>query len=202
MLEQPSNPYNRSLVRRFLKLPAYTTRRIYHAGRHHYLPKMKGGRHPLPPQHPVLYVLATWIGAIVAFSSLYGLSFLTDSVMIMAPFGATCVLVFGAPDSPLAQPRNVVCGHVLATAIALIFAHFLGDSWWVITLSVATVIAVMQLTRTLHPPAGADPIIVILTHAPFSFILVPVLAGAIIFVLCGVITNNLFKDRHYPKYWW
>lgn len=163
---------------------------------------MRGSGHPLPPKPSFLYVFATWIGAIITFSILYGLSYLTGATMLMAPFGATCVLVFGAPDSPLAQPRNIIVGHLISTAIALLFLHFLGDSWWVITLSVATAIAAMQLTRTLHPPAGADPIVVILTHAQPSFILVPVLAGAVLFVLCGVITNNFFKDRHYPKYWW
>ncbi len=69
-------------------------------------------------------------------------------------------------------------------------------------MAVATSIAVMQYTRTLHPPAGADPIVVILTHASWGFILVPVLAGAVILVICGVIKNNLSKERAYPKYWW
>lgn len=187
--------------KRIVKLPLHISRKAYYISKKHYFPKMRGGHKP-PPRPNFLYILATWICSAIAIATLYGISYITGSIMIMAPFGATCVLVFAAPDSPFAQPRNVIGGYVVATAISLLFLHVLGDSWWVVALGVSTTIAVMQFTKTLHPPAGANAIVVILSHPSWSFIFIPVLVGAIILVLCGVITNNFAKDRHYPKYWW
>jgi CBS-domain-containing membrane protein len=120
----------------------------------------------------------------------------------MAPFGATCVLLFAAPESHFSQPRNVIGGHFIAATISVLLWHFLGDQWWVLALGVGTAIAVMQLTKTLHPPAGAHPLVIITGHASWGFIFTPVLLGAITLVLCGIIANNLIKDRHYPRYWW
>jgi CBS-domain-containing membrane protein len=187
--------------KRVAKLPFYIPTKIFHLSRQHYFPKMRGG-HSSPPRPDLLYILATWICSTLAISALYAVSYYTNSIMIMAPFGATCVLIFGAPDSPLAQPRNVIGGHLIATGISLVFLHIFGDSWYIIAMCVGTTIAVMQLTKTLHPPAGADPLVVIISHAPWNFMFIPVMVGAAILVLCGVITNNFAKDRHYPKYWW
>jgi CBS-domain-containing membrane protein len=193
--------HHHSPLKRAFFMPFHVPVSLFHLSRTHYFPKMRGG-HPAPARPKLLYILVTWIGALVAMSVLYGMSSYTGSLLIIAPFGATCVLIFGVPDSPLAQPRNVIGGHVIATALSLLFLQLLGDGWWVTALAVATVIAVMQLTRTLHPPAGADPLVVILSHASWNFLVVPVLLGAIILVLCATITNNFASDRHYPKYWW
>ena len=187
--------------KRIASLPLHASTKVYNASKTHYFPKMRGG-HPSPPRVSLSYVFATWICSMLAISALYAVSVYTDSILIMAPFGATCVLVFGAPDSPLAQPRHVIGGHFIAATISVALAQIFGDSWWVLALGVGTTIAVMQLTRTLHPPAGADPLVIITSHASWGFIFVPVVAGAIILVICGVITNNFAKDRHYPKYWW
>jgi CBS-domain-containing membrane protein len=190
-----------SLGKKIAKLPLHLSIQVVQVSKKHYFPKMKGG-HLKPPRPAFSYIIVTWVCSLIALSALYGMSYVTDSLLIMAPFGATCALLFGAPDSPLAQPRNVIGGHVIATAISLLFLYVLGDSWWVVALGVSTTIAVMQYTRTLHPPAGADPIVVILTHASWQFIFIPVLAGAVILVICSLITNNFDKNRHYPKYWW
>jgi CBS-domain-containing membrane protein len=188
-------------AKRILAAPLNAPVALYRLSRRHYFPKMRGG-HPLPASPGVLYVIVSWIGSLTTMSVLYGISHVTDSIMMIAPFGATCVLICAVPDSPLAQPRNIICGYLLSTAVPLILLNFLGNDWWVMVLGVATAIAVMQLTRTLHPPAGAIPMVVILTNASLSFIFTPVLIGAVILVFCGVITNNFAKDRHYPRYWW
>lgn len=106
---------------------------------------------------------------------------------------------FAVPESPLAQLRNVIGWYLISTAISLALLNICGDSWRVVTLAVTTSIAAMQFTRTVHPHAGDDPLVIIITHAPWSFIAVPVLVGAMILVCCGVLTNNLSRDRHYPK---
>lgn len=176
-------------------------KKLLHVSKKHYFPRMKGG-HPSPARPKFSYIFITWVVTVIAISVLSAISHFSHSIMIIAPFGATCVLLFAAPDSPLSQPRNVIGGHFIATAISLIFLNLFGNDWWVLAITVATAIAAMQMTKTLHPPAGADPLVVIITGAPWSFLISPVLAGAVTLVLCAVITNNFSKDRHYPKYWW
>lgn len=187
--------------KKIVRFPLHASSTVYKASRTHYFPKMRGGN-PTPPRPDLKYIFATSICSMVAISVLYIVSIYTKSVLIMAPFGATCVLLFGAPESPLAQPRNVIGGHLIAAAISVFLWKLLGDNWWVIVLGVGVTIAVMQITRTLHPPAGAGPLVIITSHASWGFIFLPVLTGAIILVTCGVITNNFAKDRHYPRYWW
>ena len=86
--------------------------------------------------------------------------------------------------------------------MGLIFITLLGAHWWSVALAVGTAIAVMQLTRTVHPPAGSNPVIVMLTAPGWDFLLTPTLIGAMILVLVAVIFNNLPKERAYPKYWY
>ena len=118
--------------------------------------------------------------------------------LLMAPFGASCVLVFGAPASPLAQPRHVIGGHVLAAVIGLMAAWALGYGPLGTAIGVGAAIAAMMLTDTLHPPAGANPIIVSLIHADWSFLATPVLAGASIIVAMGIAYHRVISLSTYP----
>jgi CBS-domain-containing membrane protein len=90
------------------------------------------------------------------------------ALLLIAPFGASCVLAFALPQSPLAQPRNLIGGHLISTAIGLAVFSWLGTSPVSFGLAVGLAIAAMQLTGTLHPPAGADPIVVIMSKAAWS----------------------------------
>lgn len=119
----------------------------------------------------------------------------------MAPFGASCVLAFGVPDSPLSQPRNIIGGHLISTTIGVLVLMLFGNEWYSMTLGVGLAIAVMQLTKTTHPPAGADPLVVIASGVSWNFILNPVLSGSLILVAIALIFNNLSKTRRYPKFW-
>lgn len=119
----------------------------------------------------------------------------------MAPFGATSVLIFGVPESPLAQPRNVIGGNLISALISLTILHFFGSSPWTMGLAVSTSIAIMQLTHTLHPPSGAVALVVMMTKPNWQFLLTPTFEGSMIMVLCAVIFNNLAEDRTYPKHW-
>ncbi|MBJ6934343.1 HPP family protein, partial [Vibrio cholerae] len=106
-------------------------------------------------------------------------------VLLMAPFGATAVLVFGVPNSPLAQPKNVIFGHLITAFIGVIFTQYIGVS--AISLAVATGLAVsaMLITKTTHPPAGANPLLIMLSGQGWSFLFTPVLLGAVVIVLVG-----------------
>jgi CBS-domain-containing membrane protein len=76
-----------------------------------------------------------------------------------------------------------------------------GHDAWVMALAVSTTIGLMQLTHTLHPPAGATPLVILMTSASWKFFFTPVLTGSLLLVLCAVVFNNLAHDRSYPKYW-
>ncbi|MFD2670253.1 HPP family protein [Marinicrinis sediminis] len=144
------------------------------------------------------------MGFIGGFAAIGLLGWLTNSspgVWLMAPFGASCVLVFIAWEAPLSQPRNVVGGHLISSAIGLLFVQFqaVHEGW--MALAVGLAIAAMHLTKTTHPPAGADPLVVMAIGSSWSYLLFPVLAGSLLIVLLAVIMNNLHPDRKYPSFW-
>ncbi|BBD59597.1 hypothetical protein NIES2109_23850 [Nostoc sp. HK-01] len=151
------------------------------------------------PHHK--HIFWSWCGSFFGIALTAYLSVKTNSPLLIAPFGATSVLIFGVPDSPLAQPRNVIGGNCLAAIVSLIVLHLFGSEPWAMGMAVATAIGIMQLTATLHPPSGAVVLVVMMTKAPWHFLFTPVLEGSIILVLCAVIFNNLAKERTYPKYW-
>ncbi len=141
------------------------------------------------------------MGSFLAIAATAYLSTKTNTPLLMAPFGATSVLIFGVPDSPLAQPRNVIGGNLVAALVSLTILHLFGSSPWAMGMAVATAIGMMQLTGTLHPPSGAVALVVMMTKASWQFLLTPALEGSIILVLCAVVFNNLAEERTYPKHW-
>jgi len=140
------------------------------------------------------FILALFagVGASLSIALLsYGDTQVPSLVLLMAPFGATTVLVFGLPDSPLAQPKNVIWGHLITAFIGVFFSQVIGVT--PITLAIATglAVSVMLLTKTTHPPAGANPLLIMLTGQTWSFLLTPVLFGAVVIVLVGKCMRKL-----------
>ena len=163
------------------------------------------GRPALPLRWPWLPESASWRGAAVAglggFIAIFTLAELTSAlstVLLIAPFGASCVLVFALPQSPLAQPRNVIGGHLVSTLVGLLVLSALGPTQLAFGLAVGFAIIIMQLTAKLHPPAGADPIVVILAGASFSCLLVPVAVGACMIVGWAIVFHRFVSRRPYP----
>ena len=152
------------------------------------------------PQFSWQHMFFSWLGAFIGIATLAALTS-QDYPFIAAPMGATAVLVFGVPDSPLSQPRNVIGGNLIAAIVCVLSVEIFGTGPWVMGLAVATSIKLMQLTRTLHPPGGAIALLGVLTHASWSFVFTPVLAGSIVIVLCTVLFNNTAPGRSYPKHW-
>ena len=162
---------------------------------------------PAPQTSPfgVSPATQTWIGAGIAglggFVVIFILAQLTasfHSALLIAPFGASCVLVFGLPQSPLAQPKNVIGGHLISTVVGLAVFYILGASPLSFGLGVGIAIVAMLLTGTTHPPAGADPIVVILAKVAWPFLFSPVLIGAVAIVVIGLIYHRLVSRRRYP----
>ena len=105
--------------------------------------------------------LLAGLGAMLCITALSSLGYaVQSSVWLMAPFGATMVILFGLPESPLAQPRNIILGHLLTTTIGLSVASLVGVTPWSMGLAVGLAVSLMMLTNTTHPPAGANPLVV------------------------------------------
>lgn len=107
------------------------------------------------PQFSYRQVLFSWLGSFLGIGLLAYLSARSGYPLIADPFGATAVLVFGVPESPLAQPRNVIGGNCIGAIVCITLVHLFGVAPWVMGLAVATTIKLTRLTKNLHPPAGA-----------------------------------------------
>ena len=126
------------------------------------------------------------LGASVAIGLLsYMEANLGDIALLMAPFGATAVLVFGVPTSPLAQPKNVILGHLITAFIGVVFTQYVGVTPLTLALATGLGVTAMLLSKTTHPPAGANPILIMLSGQSWGFLITPVLIGAVIIVLVG-----------------
>lgn len=128
-----------------------------------------------------------------------------DLTLVIGSFGASAVLVYGAVNSPLAQPRNLIGGHILSAIIGVIsFKLFSSNIFICSAFAVATSILIMQLTLTLHPPGGATALIAVvgseqIHNLGFLYVLIPVTTGAFILLIIAVIINNIPKHRYYPN---
>lgn len=122
--------------------------------------------------------------------------------VIAAPLGASTVLLFGHPTSPLAQPRNIVAGNTLAALVSVICVALWGHGAWVMGLAVGLTIALCQWLRCLHPPSGAVALLGVLLHAKPSFVLFPVLSGSLLLVAMAATFSRL-NPAHgvYPHHW-
>jgi CBS-domain-containing membrane protein len=153
------------------------------------------------PRYGLKQISFSYISSFIGIAALAYISVNTNYPLIAAPFGAAAVLLFAASDSPLAQPRNCIFGNCLGAIVSLVMVHLFGSEPWVMALAVATTIKIMQLTKTLHPPGGAVALVGVMSHAEWSFLFTPVLAGSIVLVICTTIFNNLIPGRSYPKHW-
>jgi CBS-domain-containing membrane protein len=151
----------------------------------------------------------SWLGAfagivLVAIISRYFLEGV-GLTLVIGSFGASAVLLYGACESPLAQPRNLIGGHFLSALVGVTVMQLMPDTLWLAApLSVATAIAVMQLTDTLHPPGGATALIAVIGGAQvvdlgYLYAFIPVTAGATVMLMVALIVNRLAPNRSYPQ---
>lgn len=135
------------------------------------------------------------MGIICFISTHYNMHFLIPS------FASSAIMIFMSPENPLAQPRNVLGGHVMAALAGIITNYLFSNTWWAITLAVVLAALLMIVTRTLHPPGGATAIVAHLGGCGSSsaFILIPVVANSIIMVLTALIINHFLASK-YPRF--
>jgi CBS-domain-containing membrane protein len=166
-----------------------------------FLSRLRGQKAVRPSRAAMRSILLAGLGGFIAIVALAFLGEGLKVVLLLGSFGASCVLVFGFPDVPFAQPANVIGGHFISTVIGLAALHGFGSYPWSLALAVALAIMAMMATQTVHPPAGSNPVIVFLANANWSFLVFPVLVGALLLVLIALVYNNAVRKTPYPIYW-
>ena len=167
-----------------------------------YLFKMKGHKRTTPLVSPApLDVILTWLGAFLGITAITLVAH-QYALPVVASFGASAVLIYGVPDAPLSQPRNVIFGHTFSAVAGVAIFMTFGLTWWSPALGTALALVAMLLTKTTHPPGGATALFAVLSKAHPSYILTPIMVGAVILVVVGLLVNNLSPNRHYPRYWY
>ena len=145
--------------------------------------------------------LLAGIFSIITIGILTLLTYKTDfGVFIIASFGSSMVLLFGYPESPFAQPKNVFFGHLLTAVVGIFFLHFIPLPLFItIPLAVGFGVGLMILFNVTHPPAGGNPIIVIIGGVSVEYLLSPVISGSIIIIIFAIILNRLILKKKYPS---
>ena len=133
-----------------------------------------------------------------------------DTLFLVGSFGASSVLIYGVINSPLAQPRNLVGGHIFSAVIGVTVAKFFPFAiWFNAGFAVSLSIVVMQMTKTLHPPGGATALIAVIgsehiKKLGYIYVISPVASGIGILLVVALIVNNVTRKRSYPvnKHWY
>jgi CBS-domain-containing membrane protein len=180
-----------------------------------YFGRMRGTATRTTNRQPISDVFLSWAAAaigifLIAIPSLYVDLPISTRLFLIGSFGASAALLYGAPHSDFAQPRNLIIGQLVAAFVGVTAYKAIGAHVGLAgAVAVATTIAILQVTHCLHPPAGATALIAVLGPVQvhrlgYVFVLTPVLTGSVILLAVAVVVNNLSKhsERHYPTMWW
>ena len=178
-----------------------------------YLDRMRGAENA-PERKPLSKIIWSGIGA---FWGIYLISVMNrlapvdsaDALFLVGSFGASAVLVYGAPQAEFSQPRNLIGGHIVSALAGIaVYRYFPFDVSLAGAAAVSLSIVLMHATRTLHPPGGATALIAVIGSSQihdlgFMFVVTPIATGALILLLIALAVNNLSRNpkRHYPRYW-
>ena len=120
-------------------------------------------------------------------------------LFLITSFGSSMALLFGYPESTFSQPKNIFFGHLLTSSIGIVFLYIVPlPVYLLIPLAVGFSIALMMLMNVVHPPAGANPIIVIMGGVSLNYLINPIIIGSLIILFFGVILNRLILKKKYP----
>lgn len=141
------------------------------------------------------------IFSIITIGILTSLTYKTEfGVFLLASFGSSMVLLYGYPESPFAQPKNVFFGHLVTAVVGLVVLYFIPlPLFMTIPLAVGLGVGLMILFNVTHPPAGGNPIIVIVGSVSFDYLFSPVITGTIIIIIFAIIINRFILKKSYPN---
>jgi CBS-domain-containing membrane protein len=176
-----------------------------------YFKKMRGTTRGSPPRVSNSELIWSWIGGFLGVAVVAWIDHLffegTDLTLMVGSLGASAVLIYGAIRSPLAQPRNLVGGHIVSAIVGVTcWKVFHQYPWLAEAIAVATCIAIMHVTRTLHPPGAATGLIAVIGSPTihkmgYLYVLIPAALAPIILLVVALIINNIPQSRRYPEIW-
>lgn len=146
-------------------------------------------------------VLLATVGAIIAVSAVSFVAMSTQGLILLGSFGASALLLFTFPEAPLSQPRSVVFGHLSASLIALGCLMVFGSQWWAVGVATGLGVGFMMITRTVHPPAGSNAIIVFLMKPSWGFLVSSTVGGALMLVVIACLYHRTTRRHKYPLTW-
>jgi CBS-domain-containing membrane protein len=141
------------------------------------------------------------VGAAIAIGVMEWSSLESHTRLAIIPFATSNVLVIASPQVEPAQPRALIGGHVVATVVGLAVLHFTGPQAWASAVAVGLAVLAMYATGKFHPPAGINPLLVVSDNLPWSFLLAPVLAGALLLTAFANLWHRWARRRPWPQRW-
>ena len=157
------------------------------------------------PQYLAIFAGAT--GGAIAIASMEAFSISTAFPLMAIPFATSIVTVLGSPKAEPAQPRALIGGHLVSAIIGLLIVKVCGPAPWAAAMAVGLAMVAMHLTGTFHPPAGIDPLVVVVNNMSWSFLVAPVGIGVLLLALFAFVWHNLVarganRGDAWPIRWW
>tara|TARA_B100001105_G_scaffold132819_1_gene106287 strand:- start:127 stop:603 length:477 start_codon:yes stop_codon:yes gene_type:complete len=148
-------------------------------------------------------LIKAFLAALFSSITIGALSLLTYKtsfgLFLMASFGASMVLLYGFPESPFAQPKNIFFGHLLTSFVGIMFLQYMPLPIFInIPFAVGVGVFLMIIFNVTHPPAGGNPIIVIIGGVSFEYLINPVIFGCLIILFFGIVLNKFILKKKYP----
>ena len=149
----------------------------------------------------IIKSLLAGLFSIITIGALTYLTYKTTfGLFLVASFGSTMVLLYGYPESPFAQPKNIFFGHLVTALIGILVLNFIPlPLFIIIPIAVGLGVGLMILLNVTHPPAGGNPIIVIIGSVSYDYLFNPIIFGSIIVLAFGIIINRFILKKKYPK---
>lgn len=175
-----------------------------------YFQKMHGGgpSHRRVPLHEIFW---SALGCFIGITGIYFVGHIQnlhaeDSLFLVGSFGASAILIYGVPNSPYSQPRNLLGGHIFSALAGVTCALLIPSPMLAAALSVTAAVVIMHLTRSLHPPGGATALIAVIGgqnihNLGYWYVLTPIATGALLMLFVALLINNLSPHRRYPGHW-
>ena len=150
----------------------------------------------------IIKALIAGLFSAITIGALTLLTYKTEfGIFLIASFGSTMVLLYGYPETPFAQPKNIFFGHLISILVGIIFNEIIGFSFYSLGLSVGVAVTLMIYLKVMHPPAASNPLVALFMDLSYDFILFPVITGTILIIVMSVFINRVILKRKYPNKW-